>query len=312
MTFQHRRDTLLSLEILPPELRSEAVINLLLLSLDEDLSGVYEPQALNENLALGDITSRATIKEDRQLSGKLTAKAVGMIAGLPLFAAVCYLVDENIHFDPQIKDGAQVKPGDILAYINGPGRALLTAERTALNFLGRMSGVATLTQQYVAQLAGTNATLLDTRKTLPGFRKLDKYAVRMGGGQNHRAGLYDMVMIKDNHIDGAGSIEAAVAGVRREFGDQYPIEVEVKNLKELEIALSLNIERIMLDNMSPNMMREAVVITAKRTELEASGNVTLQTIKEIAETGVDFISVGALTHSVPVLDISMRLIEAKS
>lgn len=312
MSFEHRRDTLLSLEILPPELRSEAVINLLLLSLDEDLSGAYEPQALNENLALGDITSRATLKEDSQLSGKLTAKAVGVIAGLPLFAAVCYLVDENIHFDPQIKDGAQVKPGNILAYINGPGRALLTAERTALNFLGRMSGVATLTQQYVAQLADTNATLLDTRKTLPGFRKLDKYAVRMGGGQNHRAGLYDMVMVKDNHIDGAGSIEAAVAGVRHEFGNQYPIEVEVKDLKELEIALSLNIERIMLDNMSPNMMREAVAITAKRTELEASGNVTLQTIKEIAETGVDFISVGALTHSVPVLDISMRLIEAKS
>jgi nicotinate-nucleotide pyrophosphorylase (carboxylating) len=184
---------------------------------------------------------------------------------------------------------------------------MLAGERTALNFLGRMSGVATLTRKYVDAVAGTGAVILDTRKTAPGARLLDKYAVRMGGGQNHRLGLYDMVLIKDNHIDGAGSISAAVERVRSQWGHKYPIEVEVKDMDELEEALSLEPTRIMLDNMSQEMMRQAVEKAAGRVPLEASGNVSLETVRAIAETGVDYISVGALTHSAPVFDVSMRI-----
>ena len=184
---------------------------------------------------------------------------------------------------------------------------MLTAERLALNFLGRLSGIATLTNSFVQEVSGTNAIILDTRKTLPGFRHLDKYAVRMGGGHNHRMGLYDMVMIKDNHIDGAEGIQAAVDRVRQKYGAKYPIEVEVKSLEELETALALNVDRIMLDNMDLVDMRQAVERTNRRVPLEASGNVSLESIRSIAETGVDFISIGALTHSVPVFDFSMRL-----
>jgi len=184
---------------------------------------------------------------------------------------------------------------------------LLAAERPALNFLGRMSGIATLTRKFVDRLVGTGSAMLDTRKTAPGLRHLDKYAVRMGGGKNHRAGLYDMVLIKDNHIDGAGGIEAAVRRVRELYGKDCLVEVEVKDLAELQTALQLPVDRIMLDNMSLDIMRQAVEMTAGRVGLEASGNVTLATVRAIAGTGVDFISSGALTHSAPVLDISMRL-----
>jgi nicotinate-nucleotide pyrophosphorylase (carboxylating) len=183
----------------------------------------------------------------------------------------------------------------------------LAAERTALNFLGRLSGIATLTRRYVDAVAGTKTVILDTRKTAPGFRLLDKYAVRQGGGQNHRMGLYDMALIKDNHIDGAGGLQAAVEGVEKRYGDHIPIEIEVKDLYELKAALALKADRIMLDNMDLDTMRQAVNLTAGRVPLEASGNVTLETAPAIAETGVDYISVGALTHSAPVLDVSLRL-----
>jgi nicotinate-nucleotide pyrophosphorylase (carboxylating) len=176
-----------------------------------------------------------------------------------------------------------------------------------LNFLGRMSGIATLTHQFVQAVAGTRAVILDTRKTVPGLRYLDKYAVRMGGGQNHRAGLYDMVLIKDNHIDGAGGIPQAVRRARELYGNRFLIEVEVKDFDELETALALGVDRIMLDNMDPDALREAVERVAGRVKLEASGNVTLETVRLIAETGVDFISSGALTHSARALDISLRL-----
>jgi len=185
----------------------------------------------------------------------------------------------------------------------------LTAERTALNYLCHLSGVATLTKQFVDQVIGTKAKLFDTRKTIPGLRKLDKYAVLMGSGTNHRMGLFDMVLIKDNHIDGAGGITPAVEQVREKFGNKYLIEVEAKNLQEMQIALDLNIDRIMLDNMSIDMMRKAVKITDGKIPLEASGNVNLKNIKQIAGCGVDYISVGALTHSAPTFDLSMRIKE---
>jgi len=290
--------------VLPETLRHPTVLQLIRLGLGEDLTpdGLLPP-----DLIAADVTSVATLPLDLHLTGRITAKQAGLIAGLPVAAAVFQFVDADLTPEILVADGTKVEPGTLLMTVTGPGRALLLAERTALNFLGRMSGVATLTRQFVDAIAGTGATMLDTRKTAPGFRLLDKYAVRMGGGANHRMGLYDMALIKDNHIDGAGSLEAAVRGVREKFGDQLPIEIEVKDLNELDIALQLPVDRILLDNMSLDTLRIATNQTAGRVPLEASGNLTLETVRAIAETGVDFISSGALTHSVKVFDVSMRL-----
>jgi nicotinate-nucleotide pyrophosphorylase (carboxylating) len=293
--------------LLPIPLQHPAVHRLLLLALAEDLNESADPDLLFPDPSQGDITSQATLPPASTLEGRITAKAEGVIAGLPLAQDVFYLVDPSITFQPSVQDGAHVQPGTLLAEVSGPGASLLTAERTALNFLGRMSGIATLTHKFVQAVAGTKAVILDTRKTVPGLRHIDKYAVRMGGGQNHRAGLYDMVLIKDNHIDGADGIRPAVEGVRSRYGSRYLVEVEVKDLAELRTALALPVDRIMLDNMDLDTMRQAVELAAGRVPLEASGNVTLATVRSIAETGVDFISSGALTHSAPVLDISMRL-----
>ncbi|MEN8241032.1 MAG: carboxylating nicotinate-nucleotide diphosphorylase [Chloroflexota bacterium] len=294
-------------EFLPEQLRHASTVQIILLALIEDLSPDESPTSLNHLINNCDITSRPTISEDTLLTGKITAKQNGVVAGLPLAEAVFRLVEPEIKFIAHKSDGDQIKKGQLAAEIHGPGRGVLTAERTALNFFGRLSGIATLTASFVQKIAGTGAIVLDTRKTLPGFRRLDKYAVRMGGGQNHRMGLYDMVMIKDNHIDGAGGIENAVERVRQQFGGKYPIEVEVKNLDELETVLDLDIDRIMLDNMDLQTMQQAVERTGGKTPLEASGNVSLERIRAIAETGVTYISIGALTHSVPVFDYSMRL-----
>jgi nicotinate-nucleotide pyrophosphorylase (carboxylating) len=293
--------------LLPPDLRHPTVLALIQLSLVEDLSPEADLMALGSDPARGDITSQATLSADAQLTGRISAKASGVVAGLPVAAAVFELVDPGLAFRPLAADGARVTPGQLLAEVAGAGRALLAAERPALNFLGRLSGIASLTRQFVDAIAGTRAAILDTRKTAPGSRWLDKYAVRMGGGQNHRLGLFDMALVKDNHIDGAGSVRAAVEGVRQRYGDRFPIEVEVKNLDELAVALSLPVDRIMLDNMDLATMRQAVALTGGRVPLEASGNVNLSTVRAIAETGVDFISAGALTHSATALDISMRL-----
>jgi nicotinate-nucleotide pyrophosphorylase (carboxylating) len=274
------------------------------LALAEDLS---PDGTLPADLLAADVTSAATIPPDAVLHARITAKQAGVVCGLPVAAEVFRYVDAALQIEILVSEGARVEPGTLLMRASGNGRALLAAERTALNFLGRMSGVATLTSQFVQAIEGTRAQMLDTRKTLPGFRQLDKYAVRMGGGTNHRMGLYDMAMIKDNHIDGAGGIEAAVQRVRQAKGDQFPIEVEVRNLGELRAALELPVDRIMLDNMSLADMREAVRLTGGRVPLEASGNVTLETVRAIAETGVDFISSGALTHSAPVFDVSMKI-----
>jgi nicotinate-nucleotide pyrophosphorylase (carboxylating) len=263
--------------------------------------------ALEEDIGTGDVTSNATLPADLVYNGRFLIKAPGIIAGLNVAELVFKQVDEHILLSPLVQNGTAVSPGDIVASVTGPARSLLTAERTALNFLQRMSGIATLTHQFMDAVSATNAVILDTRKTAPGLRAIDKMAVRQGGGQNHRTGLYDMVLIKDNHIAAAGSITTAVSRVRAANLDNLPIEVEVKNLAELQEVLPLNVDRIMLDNMSLAEMREAVEIVNGRCQLEASGNVTLQTVAAIAATGVDTISSGALTHSVTALDISLDL-----
>jgi len=297
----------LAKSLLPIELQHPAVVALIQLALEEDLSADATLTSLGDHPAYGDITSQATIPDDSRLSGYMRAKASGVLAGLPVARAVFELVDPTLTFRTSFKDGELVGKGQILVVIQGNGRSLLAAERTALNFLGRLSGIATLTRRFVEAIKGTRAIILDTRKTAPGSRLLDKYAVRMGGGQNHRTGLFDMLLIKDNHIIGAGGITPAVARARELYGKRFQIEVEVKNLVELDEALRLQVDRIMLDNMDLDTMRNAVQMVKGRIPLEASGNVSLTNVRQIAETGVDFISSGTLTHSAPTLDISMKI-----
>ena len=262
-------------------------------------------RALEEDIGSGDVTTNSIVPAGALLRGRIMAKQDGIVAGLAVANEVFHLLNPEITFEAKMKDGAQVKRGMVLAELNGDAKALLTGERTALNFLGRMSGIATLTRQFVDAIAATKATILDTRKTAPGLRTLDKLAVQLGGGQNHRTGLFDMVLIKDNHIDFAGSITAAVERVRAS-GTSLPIEVETRTLENVREALQLGVERILLDNMSTETMREAVKITKGRAKLEASGNVTLENVLEVAQTGVDYISVGALTHSPRVFDVSLE------
>jgi len=262
-------------------------------------------RALSEDVGTGDVTSTAIIPEHTTMQGRLIAKQPGIMVGFDVAQAVCAQVDQRIDLRPHVAEGARVDPPQVVAEIDGPARSLLTAERTLLNFVGRMSGIATLTDQYVAAVAGTRARILDTRKTAPGLRMCDKLAVARGGGQNHRIGLYDMMLIKDNHIDAAGSITAAVMRARA-AQSQLVIEVEARTLADVAEAVALGVERILLDNMSVDMMRTAVTTTAGRAQLEASGNVSLANVRSIAETGVDFISIGALTHSAPVFDVSLK------
>jgi nicotinate-nucleotide pyrophosphorylase (carboxylating) len=291
---------------LPEDLQHPNVDALIELSIVEDLSpsnGI----GIGDRPYDGDLTSMATLLPEFNLKGRIFAKAAGVIAGLPIAGSVFSHIDPEVEFQALVSDGEQVIPGQHLAKVHGLGIALLAAERTALNFLGRLSGIASLTREYVDTVEGTGAVILDTRKTAPGFRILDKYAVRMGGGKNHRMGLYDMVLIKNNHIDGAGGIHAAMERVHQRYGNQYQVEIEVRNLQELERALVFSPTRILLDNMDLEMMRRAVEISKGKVPLEASGNVNLKTVKAIAETGVDFISSGALTHSAPSLDVSMHI-----
>ncbi|MBC7314827.1 MAG: carboxylating nicotinate-nucleotide diphosphorylase [Chloroflexi bacterium] len=262
--------------------------------------------ALEEDIGPGDVTSTPIIPPTAHLTGVFLVKAQGIIAGLEVVGEVFRQVDPRIVYTPLVADGSPVKKGDRVACVEGYGPGLLMAERVALNFLQRMSGIATLTRQYVEAVVGTRAKILDTRKTAPGLRVLDKLAVTLGGGHNHRKGLYDMVLIKDNHIEAAGGITEAVARVRRAH-QGLPIEVEVTNMAQLEEALALGVDRIMLDNMSLEEMRAAVRRVAGRVELEASGGITLENVAQVAATGVDLISVGALTHSVKALDISLEI-----
>ena len=260
-------------------------------------------RALDEDIGPGDATSNSIIPAEATMHGQIIAKQDGIIAGLDVASAVYTALDPGVEFVAKVPEGARVENRQVLATAFGSARSLLTAERTALDFLGRMSGIATLTRRFVDAVAGTHAVILDTRKTAPGLRMIDKLAVARGGGQNHRIGLYDMILIKDNHIDFAGSLEEAVRRARAAHGI-LQIEVEARILEHVKTALELGVERILLDNMSIQLMTEAVQMTAGRASLEASGNVNFETVRSIAETGVDYISIGALTHSAPVFDVS--------
>ena len=270
----------------------------------------YISRALEEDIGSGDVTTDTIVPANASLRGRIVAKENGVVAGLEIARQVMLSLDQSVNFVAKVEDGTTVERGTVLADLDGPARALLTGERSALNFLGRMSGIATLTRKFVDAVSSTKAVILDTRKTAPGLRLTDKLAVRLGGGQNHRTGLFDMVLIKDNHIDFAGSITAAVERVRAS-GTKLEIEVETRTLDNVREALSLGVERILLDNMSTDTMREAVAICDGRAKLEASGNVTLDNVLEVAGTGVDYISVGALTHSPKVFDVSLEFVEKK-
>ena len=257
--------------------------------------------------AAGDVTTLCTIPAAATLQGSFIAKANGIIAGLEVARLTFAQIDTSVQVEYTVHDGDPITKGQVFGTASGPARALLMGERTALNFMQRMSGIATMTHQFVEAVQPYKAVILDTRKTAPGLRLLDKWAVKLGGGENHRSGLFDMVLIKNNHITAVGSITAAINRVRECDEGRRPIEVEVRTLEELQEALALQPDRILLDNMSLDQMRAAVEIAAGRVPLEASGNVTLDTVSAIAATGVDFISSGALTHSVKALDISLTL-----
>jgi nicotinate-nucleotide pyrophosphorylase (carboxylating) len=262
--------------------------------------------ALEEDLGrAGDITSEFTVPAETRASARLVARKSGTIAGLIAAQAAFHLIDAAVAVEVQSPDGTTVQAGTTLAHISGSARALLSAERVALNFTGHLSGVATATRALVDAVAGTKARIVCTRKTTPGLRLLEKYAVRCGGGFNHRFGLDDAVLIKDNHLIAAGGIAPAIARVRAGLGHMAKVELEVDSLAQLEEALSLAVDTILLDNMPPATLRDAVAMTKGRATLEASGNVTLATVRAIAETGVDYISAGSITHSAPNLDLAL-------
>lgn len=261
--------------------------------------------AFKEDIGFGDITTTAVLTGEETGAARALAKSEIVVAGIDVFREAFFYIDRQIQFTGGSVDGQSAVKGAILAGVSGHLRSILIAERVALNFFQRMCGIATLTRQYVDQVRGTHAKILDTRKTVPGLRYLDKYSVRIGGGANHRFGLCDGVLIKDNHIAAAGGISRALARVHGRIPHTLKVEIEVKNLHELEEALSAGADVIMLDNMTIEEMHKAVSLVDGRLPLEASGNVTLTNVKQIAETGVDFISVGRLTHSAPAADISL-------
>lgn len=257
-----------------------------------------------------DVTSEATIATDARGTADFGAREPGVVAGLGIAALTfVYVLGDDVEVTDRLPDGTRVAQGDVVMRVRGPIKGLLIAERTALNFASHLSGVATATAAWVDALEGTSARVLDTRKTLPGYRALQKYAVRCGGGVNHRFSLSDMALVKDNHVVAAGGVLPAYQAVRAQYPD-LPVEVEVTDLDQLRILLDAGCDQVLLDNMSNAMMAEAVALTAGRAVLEASGGLTFDRAREVAETGVDFISVGALTHSVKVFDIGMDLVRA--
>jgi nicotinate-nucleotide pyrophosphorylase (carboxylating) len=271
-------------------------------SVDQEEIKKLISNALSEDIGFEDITTDYIIQSDSFSSAKLVAKSAGVIAGLPLIPLI--LEDSGIS---NISDGQKVKPGDVIAEVQATARILLTRERVLLNFIQHLSGIATLTAQFVEAVKPYPVKILDTRKTTPMLRSLEKYAVRVGGGYNHRFGLYDQVLIKDNHIEFAGSITTAIARVKKQVREKIKIEVETKNLDEVQEALAAKVDIIMLDNMDIPTMEKAVKLINHQAVVEASGGINLQTVREIAATGVDMISVGALTHSAKALDINMKL-----
>jgi nicotinate-nucleotide pyrophosphorylase (carboxylating) len=266
--------------------------------------------ALDEDVGPGDFTSLWTVPAERTVEARLIAKAPGTLAGMEVARATFLAVDPALRLTVHRTDGEGVEVGDEVLRVAGRARSILTAERVSLNFLQRLSGVATVTRRYVDAVAGTRARIIDTRKTTPGLRALEKAAVRAGGGENHRFGLHDMVLIKENHIAAAGGITAAVQAVARQNDRGLRVEVETTNLDEVREAVALRVDRILFDNMPVGLLRDAVAVVSDAgapIETEASGGVTLETVRGIAETGVDFISVGALTHSAPALDLSLLI-----
>jgi nicotinate-nucleotide pyrophosphorylase (carboxylating) len=268
--------------------------------------------AFAEDIGEGDHTSLATINEDEKGKSIIVAKDNGIIAGLTLVEYIFKKVDPSLDVKLIKTDGDEIAYGDVVLEVSGSSRSMLTAERTVLNFVQRLSGVASLTAKYVAELSGLHTQILDTRKTTPGMRLLEKYAVKIGGGCNHRIGLYDMILIKDNHVDFAGGITNAITRTQKylmEHNLKLNIEIETRSIDEVKQVLAIGgVHRIMLDNFSTELLREAVKLIDGRFETEASGGITLQTLRSYAESGVDFISSGALTHSVNAMDLSMRAI----
>lgn len=267
--------------------------------------------ALEEDLGWGDVTTDSTIPAETNITGNFIAKAEGIVCGIEICRRVFEIVDKNIEFQALMRDGQRVSKGDIIAKVSGSARGILKGERTALNFFQRMSGIATMTDKFVSSTAGFKVRIVDTRKTAPGLRLLDKYSVKAGGGFNHRFNLSDMVLIKDNHIKAAGGITPAVEAAKRNISHAVKIEVEVESIRELMEAIDAGADIVMLDNMTLDMMKEAVSIAKGKVLLEASGNMAMEgerNVRAVAGTGVDIISVGSLTNSVEALDISLRFL----
>ncbi|MBW2184035.1 MAG: carboxylating nicotinate-nucleotide diphosphorylase [Deltaproteobacteria bacterium] len=263
--------------------------------------------ALREDIGDGDITTSSIIRTPLKADAHLIAKERLVLAGIDVFHQVYKNLDPEINFIKHFKDGDEIKQGSVLGELSGKVETILKGERVALNFLQRLSGIATITHEFVRKINSYPVKILDTRKTTPGWRVLEKYAVKMGGGNNHRMGLFDVVMIKDNHINAAGGIKEAVRRVRAHIPDDVKIEVETSNLQEVKEAVDCGVSTIMLDNMSAEMMREAVNMVSGKVLIEASGNISLHNVEEVARTGVNFISVGALTHSARAVDISLKM-----
>ncbi|MBV5314895.1 MAG: carboxylating nicotinate-nucleotide diphosphorylase [Prolixibacteraceae bacterium] len=272
-----------------------------------DAANILIDIALKDDVGDGDITTDNIVPSEIRRKAKMVAKANGVISGLPIAEMVFRKLDSELIWNEKVEEGAHVKSGDLLVEFEGTYRALLTGERTALNFLQRLSGIATMSAKYADAVKDFQTVILDTRKTLPGFNKLDKYAVKKGGASNHRHGLHDMAMIKDNHIEVAGGITAAVKALRSNLDHSIKIEVETTTLAQVQEAIDAKVDIIMLDNMDLETMRKGVELIAGRAKVEASGNMTLERLREVAATGVDYISIGALTHSVSALDISQRI-----
>ncbi len=263
--------------------------------------------ALEEDIGYSDITTQSIIPEEKRIRAIIISKGNFIVAGIPFAREVFHLIDHDIDFRVYYNDGSRVKKRDIIAEINGRARTILTCERVSLNILQRLSGIATMTNAFVEKIKGLNAKIVDTRKTTPGLRFLEKYAVRVGGGHNHRFGLFDGILIKDNHIEAAGSITNAIEAAKK-HNHLSKVEVEVENINDLKEALRAGADVVMLDNMTIEDMREAVKLAKGKVILEASGNINLANVRAVAETGVDLISIGAITHSAPAVDMSMKIV----
>jgi nicotinate-nucleotide pyrophosphorylase (carboxylating) len=281
--------------------------------LDKELIHQFIKAALSEDVGDGDHTSLATIEAGTQGKAKLLVKDTGILAGVELAKEIFYIVDPNLKLEVFLNDGAEIKPKDIAFEVEGDARSILKAERLVLNCMQRMSGIATITNEITDMLQGTNTKVLDTRKTTPGLRYLEKWAVRIGGGVNHRFGLYDMILIKDNHVDYSGGIRRAIENANsyiKETGKKLAIEIEVRNIDELEqVVQTGNVNRILLDNFNYDDLRQAVNMIEGRYITEASGGITIDNIRDYADCGVDYVSVGALTHSVKSLDLSLKAVK---